>query len=361
MKKILLISKLPPPYYGTTIWTQILLNSNLGKSFRLVHFNNNIHKSFRALGKPNFFTALANIVLYFKIIIHLFKEEPDLIFIPISQTTAGFLKDSVYVIIGKIFRKKILLILHGSDFRNHINRSSGIVQYYIRSVLKSSNGIVVLGENLKGLFKDFYSDDKIFVVPNGGNYIYPKRESQELVRLLYLANLSLSKGILDVIKSMVYLNKNGIKLVLNVVGEWLDEDIKNRCYELVDKNKIPVIFHGQITGEAKYQFLSNSDIFIFPPIAPEGHPYVIVEALAAGLPIISTNKGAIVESVKNGINGFIVDPEKPEQIAEKIEYLIKNPEICLAMSRESRRIYEENFTEGKMVERLTNVFNQILN
>jgi hypothetical protein len=82
--RILIISKLPPPYYGTTIWTQILLNSNLSDNFKLIHFNNNVHKDFKALGKPSTKTVLSNIGLYFRFLLALIKENPDLLFIPIS-------------------------------------------------------------------------------------------------------------------------------------------------------------------------------------------------------------------------------------------------------------------------------------
>lgn len=359
-QKILFISKLPPPYYGTTVWTQILLSSNLGKSFRIIHFNNNIHKNFDTLGKPNIVNALKNILLYFKFVVTLIKNLPDLVFIPISQTTAGFVKDSGYVIISRVFRRKTLLILHGSDIRNWMRRSSKIVQIYTGYILKSTQGVIVLGENLKVLFKDFYPDNKIFVVPNGGNYTFPPREENNTTRLLFLANLIPSKGIIDVLESLNYLERYHQKLILNVAGEWFDSEFKELCYKVVKNTKIPVNFHGQVNGDKKYQLLSNSDIFIFPPKEPEGHPYVIVEAMAAGLPIISTDKGAITESVKEGINGFIIEPGKPVQIAEKIAFLLEHPDIRLAMAGESRRLYEENFTEEKMVNKLHDIFNAVL-
>jgi glycosyltransferase involved in cell wall biosynthesis len=94
---------------------------------------------------------------------------------------------------------------------------------------------------------------------------------------------------------------------------------------------------------------------------PEGHPWVLVEAMAAGLPIISTDQGAITESVIDGVNGFIVDSNNPLQIAEKLEYLMDHPEIREKMGKESRRLYEENFTEEKMIEKLKDVFNTVLN
>jgi len=107
-------------------------------------------------------------------------------------------------------------------------------------------------------------------------------------------------------------------------------------------------------------FLADSDIFVFPPSAPEGHPWVIVEAMAAGLPVISTDQGAISESVLDGENGFIVDPDSPEQIAEKIALLVKNEKLRKEMGRRSREVYENNLTEEKMVSGLSESIRTII-
>ena len=106
--------------------------------------------------------------------------------------------------------------------------------------------------------------------------------------------------------------------------------------------------------------MAEADIFLFPPRSPEGHPWVLVESMASSLPVIATDMGAIVESVVDGVNGYIVNPGKPTEIFEKLTYLIKNPQIRQEMSRNSRRLYEEKFTEDRMVQNLASVFNKIL-
>ena len=62
----------------------------------------------------------------------------------------------------------------------------------------------------------------------------------------------------------------------------------------------------------------------------------------------------------DGVNGFIVAKRNPEAIAEKLKLLIEDRALCQKMGRESRRLYEEKFTEEKMVERLTAVFDQVM-
>ncbi|OFW52524.1 MAG: hypothetical protein A2163_08240 [Actinobacteria bacterium RBG_13_35_12] len=236
---------------------------------------------------------------------------------------------------------------------------------YISSVVRSAQGIIVLGNKLKKLFSSFFKDERIFVVPNGANFNFPlsKRKSLDKVRLLYLGNLQPSKGIEDILNAVAMLKKgDGVsEFYADIIGDWWDDITRDLCFELINKNNLPVTFHKPLTGEEKFLFLTNADIFIFPPREPEGHPWVIVEAMAAGLPIISTDQGAITESVIDGVNGFIVEKQNPHQIAEKIKLLIENPELRIKMGKESRRLYEENFTEEKMVERLTQAFNATIN
>lgn len=147
---------------------------------------------------------------------------------------------------------------------------------------------------------------------------------------------------------------------LTIIGGWRNEDTKAKCLNIIEQKKLPVIFYPPEIAKEKFKHLAASDIFVFAPRDPEGHPWVIVEAMAAGLPIISTDRGAITESVINGQNGFIVRSNHPEQIAGKLNELIENPDARNKMAAESRRLYLENFTEEKMVERLVQSFNTVL-
>ena len=83
--------------------------------------------------------------------------------------------------------------------------------------------------------------------------------------------------------------------------------------------------------------------------------------MAAGLPIISTDQGAITESVVEGVNGFIIEKRNPDQISEKIIFLIENPDIMEKMGEASRKLYLENFTEKKMVDRISYAFKTVMN
>jgi glycosyltransferase involved in cell wall biosynthesis len=179
--------------------------------------------------------------------------------------------------------------------------------------------------------------------------------------VLYLANFIRSKGIFETLEAMkqVFLQVQNIRLV--AAGSYAKEIKEDIDRLLLANPALPADLPGPVVNQKKYELFAAADVFVFPTYYPaEGHPWVIVEAMAAGLPIITTDQGAITESVKDGVNGFIVEKRNPQQIADKIKFLIENPEIRKKMGEQSRRLYLENFTEEKMVERMSHAFNSVL-
>ncbi|MFQ6071060.1 MAG: glycosyltransferase, partial [Candidatus Aminicenantales bacterium] len=122
-----------------------------------------------------------------------------------------------------------------------------------------------------------------------------------------------------------------------------------------------VEFRGPVNGKEKAEILEAADIFVFPTYYEmEGHPWVIVEAMAAGLPVITTDQGCIKESVCDGENGFIVSKKDSGILGQRINYLIENPEKRKRMGKKSRQIYEQNFTGEHFIGRMISVINLIL-
>ncbi|MGB0390750.1 MAG: glycosyltransferase family 4 protein, partial [Salibacteraceae bacterium] len=318
---VIIVGKLPPPFIGPAIATKIILDSSLKENFELIHLDTTINKSIDAFGKNGFKKIGKNISIYLKLFQLLRKHKIDIIQIPISQTTVGFIKDSLFILIAALFSVKILIQLRGANIKNWLNSSSTLTKSYVRFCLAKAKGVIVLGNNLKHLFEDYFTINQIFVVPNGCDIEIPlikSPENQPKVQLLYFSNLLESKGIKEILEALLLLKNKGVSsFYLNAVGAWYDANFKEKCLAFVQENNLPVSFHQPKTKNEKWEFFSNADIFVFTPNQPEGHPWSIIEALAAKLPIISTNQGAIIESVIDGKNGYIVDNNSHKQIAEK--------------------------------------------
>lgn len=362
-KNIMILGKIPPPFMGPAVATLILLKSNLSETYNIIHVNTKINDDLRNIGKFSIRKLWNNFSLYSSMYSKIISKKPNLILIPISQSTIGFIKDSIFIWIGIICKKKILLHLRGSDFKRWLNSTSKLNQLFVKTTLAKTNGVIVLGSNLKPLFKDLIPDQNIFVCPNGGTYFFKEKSKNNTgkTKLLYIGNLLPGKGIEDVLFSLTMLPNALLENIeLIVKGEFLVNETKLKCLEIVNNNNLPVTFMNSTHPISKFDLLSDADIFLFPPREPEGHPWVIIEAMAASLPIISTDQGAIIESVIDGANGFIVPPFRPDIIAEKINFLISNPIIRTTMGIASHAHYKNEFTEERMVEKLTNIFNTVI-
>jgi len=361
---LLLLGPLPPPLFGPAIATRIILNSALKHEFSIIHLNTNTHRELKSLGKFHLSSFIGNLRLYIRMLCLIIGRMPDLVLVPISQTTTGFLKDSIYIWICWLLRRRTILQLRGGNFKNWFDSCSGWQRRYIAFVLGKAQAVIVLGEKLRHLFAEFYPPNRIFVVPNGLDVDLPVAPSREedTLRLLYLSNLQPAKGIEDLLSalSLIVREAKATSISLDVVGNWTDEKQCNRLFQQCWSEELPVRFHQAVDNQEKFEYLVKSDLFVFTPRKQEGHPWVIIEAMAASLPIISTDQGAITESVIDGVNGFIVEPQSPDQIAEKISLLMKDPCLRRQMGDASRRLYLQNFTEENMVSGLTTVFNTVI-
>ncbi|MCE7994807.1 MAG: glycosyltransferase family 4 protein [Roseivirga sp.] len=358
--KVLFFGKVPPPYIGPAVATQIILNSRLKEHVDLVHFDTSHHKSIDELSSK----SLKNVFFPFKLYLRLFRDiirhSPDIVYIPSQQTHIGYLRDIPYVIITRLLGKKLVFHLRGGYFRNWYNKEcGGFMKWIIRRVQAQLAGQIVLGENLIQLFEEVMSREKIYVIPNAADYVYPEvpRKSDK-IKVLFLGNFIESKGIIDFI-SAAQLLKDQEKLSFLCAGNYMDEESKATIQQL-EKETDQLTILGPVSGKAKFELLKSVDIFVFPTYyRNEGHPWVIVEALGAGLPVISTDHGAIIESVIDGSNGYIINPQSPQEIVDKILELANNEALRTSMSRASRSLYESTYREANIVENFARVFKDV--
>ncbi len=351
--KILIIGPTPPPYFGTAVATQkILQNEKLNKKFDLLHLDTSDRRGVENIGRWDLQNIKLAIFHILKLFLLLLKKKVNLTYIPIAQNVPGFLRDGIFILISKLFGKKVVCHLRGSYFRDFYERTNSIMRFYIKFCLKKVDRMIVLCERLKKIFSGLIDDKKISVVPNG----LPVRE---LIRrkgehFLYLSNLSAGKGVFFALNGLKILDKD-LHFKFIFAGNWRNSYDKKRAIEIIKSfKKIDVQLVGAVKGEEKSELMSKSIALIFTPVHKEGMPWVIIEALSYGLPIISTDRGCIPDMVKDGENGFIVKDEK--DLAEKIKILLENEELREKMCRKSREIFLNYYNEDKSMEKFIEVF-----
>jgi glycosyltransferase involved in cell wall biosynthesis len=123
-----------------------------------------------------------------------------------------------------------------------------------------------------------------------------------------------------------------------------------------------VKYLGKKYSLQKNNILAETDILAFPTFyEKETFGLVNLEAMQFSKPVVTTNEGAIPDIVEDGITGFLVPQKDAIALADKLEILIKNPELRKLMGAQGRIKYENYYTIKHFEERMISIFNQILN
>lgn len=150
-----------------------------------------------------------------------------------------------------------------------------------------------------------------------------------------VANLQERKGHLDYINAASLVVKQYPNVLFHIIGG----DVFGESRELVLKRRVDelglnnfIIFHGQISNVQQY--LNELSIYVCAS-HEEAFPISILEAMAFGLPIVSTNVNGIPEAIEDGINGLLCEPQNPQAIAANIIKILRNEIDSSKLSKES--------------------------
>lgn len=274
------------------------------------------------------------------------RTKPDIIHL--NSSKVGSTGSVIGWIYKKILHKKLKIIYtaHGFVFQEPMAAWRRL--YYLWSEKIASqfrDKIICVSENDKtlGLNKKIARHDKFVIVHNGIdlknlNFLPPQEARQKLAPLIStndntnqqkfwcgtIANLYPAKGLEDLILAAEKITAKNKNIIFVVIGEGQE---RNKLENLTKKYHLENNFFlvGSLNQAATY--LKAFDLFILSSVK-EGLPYTLIETLAAGLPIIATTVGGNPEIVENNINGLLVAPRQPDEIATAIKKIILNPALA---------------------------------
>ena len=179
-----------------------------------------------------------------------------------------------------------------------------------------------------------------------------KRDEEEHFRVLFVGSITLRKGVHHLLEAFDHLNIPASELII------LGRDDRQLGGMIENKAKNPrVRFPGSVPQLELRKFYEDASVFVLPSLC-EGSAMVIYEAMAAGLPVITTpNAGSIV---RDGVDGFIVPVRDPGALEEKIIWMYEHPKERIEMGQCAAERVKE-FTWERYGERLAQVYSRILN
>jgi len=224
----------------------------------------------------------------------------------------------------KLLNRPYIVYMRGSE----VYHMSFFWRKMSEFLLKNAGKVIALSEDMKRELQKIYCGE-ILVIPNGielDNYKNLKKQSFQVSNnkiLIFVGRLNPVKGLIYLIRAMEIIHIEMENTILMIIG---DGDERKSLEEMVIKLHLEkvVIFNGEIPNKDVPKYLVQGDVFVLPSLS-EGFPNVILEAMAAGLPIVSTNVNGLSEIIRNEENGYLVEPKNPQQLADKLLQILKNP------------------------------------
>lgn len=348
MKKVLLVIHTPPPFGGGEIQAQYLKDHfKENKDFIIFDYSRKTH-SRSDWQRIKIRTVLHGIYWILKVSFLIIYYKPKKIYFTLPKKFSAFLRNASIIPLTKIFGIKILGDLPGTSFLFLQNPKS--FKYLIGLyLLKRIDEIRFLSKKIAEEHKDLQLKNKI-VINNGikiPNNLQVNTEVffHKILNVLYIGSLEYSKGIFNSVAAIKICKDNNIRIKLNLIGYWVQDDEKSRIENYITDHDLSdfITFHGIKTDFDKWNLFVENALLLHPTFW-DGVPFSILEALALGMPVISTFVGGIPDTINNGINGTLIIQNTPESIAEALLYYYNNRSVLMEMSIRNKRLFKEKFT-----------------
>ena len=372
MLRVLAIGPLPPPYHGVATFLRDLLASpHMGRAgVELRHLDTSDRRDASNLGRwdaENLRLGFANLA---ELAGQCRRSDANIVYLPLSQNAPAFLRDALFIGQARLMGKRVVVHLHGGYFRTLYDEQPGAFQAIVRGTLSCVSAAVVLGEGFRAIFAGLMPADRIHVVENGVPDAFadpPPRQTDRpqnsSATLLYMSTLTRTKGILELLEALALLRARpigpiGTNVRLRVAGEWQEPELRGEALALIERSGLrdSVEFTGNVTGAAKTEFLNSGDIFCLPTRYPyEGQPLVLLEAMSAGLPLLTTGRGVIAATV--GAAGVVLKPAAPpREIGEALHAMLSDRAKLNEYARAARERYLFRYTLPQCHASLARVF-----
>lgn len=350
---VLMIGPLPPPTGGQSVLVANILESTVIERFPMCVLD-------IGHGKMG---AIQRLVLTLRLLVRLLfllgkYPTARVVHVHSSAGTPLFEK-GVYIFVARLWRREVLLHLHGGRFRDVWGQYGAVRRRLTRSILSLCKGIVVLSD----AWLPFYRNELryaggLFVLPNSVKVQHlPPASKDNGVSLLYVGHLKKEKGLLDLRQAIARLPSScSGQLRVQIMGE--GDTPENEQLVRAAFADLPaglVEFLGVKSGEDKWSVFGASDILILPSHS-EDLPLTILEAMALGIPVISTRVGAIPALVTEGVDGLLVEPGDIDGLCQAIHDLTSLASVRKSMGEAGRSKFQSEFSFERYGEKLEGIY-----
>ena len=291
--------------------------------------------------------------------IRIVQVNPSLIPVPL-------IRDGLLILVSKLFGRKVVVLFHGWDVSfSNVLKKRIFLRMCMIWVYRKSDRILVLAERFKmSLIRWGIDKEKISVTRTmfDGDLVLPYQNDRgNRMRFLFLSRISELKGIFEIVKAAAWLSDEGYDFQLKFVGFGKDIDSVQKLQHYAEENAVAdkFTFQGFLDGKKKYEEYAKADIFLLPSYS-EGCPTSVLEAMASGLFVISTNVGAMKEVVRDKVNGRIVKVKDSHDLFKKMKWVLDNINTARELGKQNVPYAFSNFESRIITNQIRTIYNTLI-
>lgn len=303
----------------------------------------------------NYYKLVFNYICF---LLTLIFKNPSKVVVNLSLKS-GFYSKNIYIRVAKFLNKKIIIFIHGWSVSDESLLETKKGQF----ILNTSDAFIVLSNYIKNKLRSVIGDNqkKILLTTTKVDDCLLKDfditcRDGIIKKFLFLSRVEKNKGIYLALEIFKLLQRDYPYLEFDIAGDGSAvEQIKQYIIDNAINN---VNLLGRLDGENRINAFQNGDLF-FLLSESEGMPAALLEAMAFGLPVVTTPVGGIPDFFIDGQMGIMSNSKDPMFYYEKIKKMIESPKLVKSISENNYKYAKEHFYASKVAKSLQNFFNEI--
>ncbi len=260
---------------------------------------------------------------------------------------------------GALCARKRVSHLHGSEFQDFYASTSGLRRRLVQRFFESADANLVLSREWKEWVESICRrPTRVDIVYNAAlRQEVPDRSGRDTVTFALMGRMGKRKGVYDLLEAFKAIAPSHPQARLILAGDGEVDEVRALVAEAGLEAQVEV--PGWVSGPDAASVFQRADVYCLPSYN-EGLPGSILEAMAVGLPVISTPVGGILEAVRHDSTGLIVEPGDIDAIAKAVALLASDAELRERMAKASHSLFEEKFDLDAIVEQVMGIYGELL-
>lgn len=251
-----------------------------------------------------------------------------------SASNASFRRKSLFLALARLAGKPYVFHLHGGAFDHYHAGLSSLERAWVRHTIRGAKVVFVLSESWAGWLREAIGHPDVRVLPNPVlPVVLPPEVPREAQTLLFLGRLETDKGVFVLVEAVARLARLHPQLRAVLAGEGDLAGVRQAALDAGVAGRIEL--PGWVDGDAKARLLARAGIFVLPSRF-EGLPMALLEAQAAGLPVVATRVGGIPQVVTDDDNGRLSEPDDVASLVAALGPLLDDSARAARMGARGR-------------------------